>query len=73
MLLVDTNEGRIIGDQEIKQKLATEYPYRDWLNKYQVFSTTCQNLKPRNITQTDHASILNEINKSLAILTKNWI
>ena len=29
-------EGRIISDEEIKQKLASEHPYRDWLNKYQV-------------------------------------
>src|SRR5580693_4410447 len=36
MLLVDTEAGRIIGDEEIKQQLATEQPYRDWLNKHML-------------------------------------
>jgi glutamate synthase (NADPH/NADH) large chain len=32
MLLVDLTEGRIVPDDEIKQKVAEEFPYRDWLN-----------------------------------------
>ena len=36
MLLVDTSAGRIVSDEEIKHQLASEHPYRDWLNKYQV-------------------------------------
>ena len=36
MLLVDTHAGQIISDEEIKHQLASEHPYRDWLNKYQV-------------------------------------
>jgi glutamate synthase (NADPH) large chain len=32
MFLVDTNEGRIIGDDELKHALATERPYREWLD-----------------------------------------
>ena len=31
MLLIDLEEGRIIGDDEIKQKLAAEHPYESWL------------------------------------------
>ncbi|MDV2683539.1 glutamate synthase large subunit [Alkalihalophilus lindianensis] len=31
MLLVDTKEGRIIPDEEIKKEIATEYPYSEWL------------------------------------------
>ena len=31
MLLIDLEEGRIIGDDEIKQKLAAEHPYEAWL------------------------------------------
>ncbi|SEN11431.1 glutamate synthase large subunit [Lihuaxuella thermophila] len=34
MLLVDLEEGRIISDEEIKERMATQYPYRDWLNKH---------------------------------------
>ncbi|MFZ5595550.1 MAG: glutamate synthase large subunit [Bacillota bacterium] len=36
MLLVDTGEGRIVSDEEIKQRIATEHPYRRWLNEYLV-------------------------------------
>ncbi len=31
MFLVDTAEGRIVDDQEIKSKLAAEHPYDEWL------------------------------------------
>jgi glutamate synthase (ferredoxin) len=33
MFLVDTGEGRIIDDEELKHKIATEHPYRQWLNE----------------------------------------
>ena len=33
MLMVDTQEGRVIGDAEIKERLASAYPYRDWLER----------------------------------------
>ncbi|MBV9861365.1 MAG: glutamate synthase large subunit [Alphaproteobacteria bacterium] len=35
MLLIDLEEGRIIGDDEIKQKLASEHPYEAWLKATQ--------------------------------------
>jgi glutamate synthase (NADPH/NADH) large chain len=31
MFLIDTREGRIIDDEEIKQQLAAQHPYADWL------------------------------------------
>ena len=31
MFLVDTNEGRIIPDEEIKKALASQHPYRQWV------------------------------------------
>ena len=31
MLLIDTTEGRIVGDEEIKERLSTEKPYGKWL------------------------------------------
>ncbi len=34
MFLVDTEEGRIVADEEIKHKIATEQPYRQWLNEH---------------------------------------
>ncbi|MCQ2162570.1 MAG: glutamate synthase large subunit, partial [Bacteroidales bacterium] len=39
ILLVDTQEGKIYYDGEIKEKLASEYPYRQWL------STNCIQLE----------------------------
>src|ERR1700736_540568 len=32
MFLVDTRQGRIVGDEEIKAELAAEHPYQDWLD-----------------------------------------
>jgi len=32
MFLVDMSEGRIINDEEIKEKIASKHPYREWLD-----------------------------------------
>ncbi|MCK0472054.1 glutamate synthase large subunit [Halalkalibacter sp. APA_J-10(15)] len=36
MLLIDTVEGRIIPDEEIKNEMAKEKPYKDWVNQHLV-------------------------------------
>jgi len=36
MFLVDTEEGRIVSDEEIKGKITVERPYRLWLNEHLV-------------------------------------
>jgi glutamate synthase (ferredoxin) len=36
MFLVDTEEGRIVADEEIKHQIASAHPYREWLDKYMV-------------------------------------
>ena len=36
MMLIDTQEGRILYDKEIKGALASAYPYRDWLEKNRI-------------------------------------
>jgi glutamate synthase (ferredoxin) len=36
MFLVDTIQGRIISDEELKREMAREYPYRQWLDKNMV-------------------------------------
>ncbi len=33
MFLIDTEQGRIISDEELKQTIATQQPYRLWLNE----------------------------------------
>jgi glutamate synthase (ferredoxin) len=36
MFLVDTELGRIVTDEELKNKFATEHPYRQWLDEHHV-------------------------------------
>src|SRR5678809_828120 len=36
MFVVDLEEGRIISDEEIKQKICGAKPYDEWLNKYKI-------------------------------------
>ncbi|MEZ5841884.1 MAG: glutamate synthase large subunit [Hyphomicrobiales bacterium] len=36
MLLIDLEEGRIISDEEIKARLASSNPYKDWLGRTQI-------------------------------------
>ena len=36
MFLVDTNEGRIISDGELKETMAAAHPYREWLDEHMV-------------------------------------
>ena len=38
-LSVDTEAGRIVDDEELKQQIATEHPYRQWL-KHNVVNWT---------------------------------
>jgi glutamate synthase (NADPH/NADH) large chain len=36
MFVVDMEQGRIISDDEIKNKVCSQSPYGDWLNQYQI-------------------------------------
>ena len=36
MLLIDTDKGKIISDEEIKQKVASRQPYGRWLENYKI-------------------------------------
>jgi len=36
MLLADLEQGRIVPDEELKERLARRRPYRQWLNEYQI-------------------------------------
>ena len=36
MFLIDLEQGRIIDDAEVKDELATRFPYQDWLDKTQI-------------------------------------
>ncbi len=36
ILLVDTEEGRIIADEEVKHKIASQHPYGEWIKEHLV-------------------------------------
>ncbi len=56
MLLVDTEKGRLIPDEEIKRQLAARQPYAKWLKENQV---TLKHLAdPPRVQATDHSTIL---------------
>jgi len=54
MFLVDMNEGRIIRDEEIKQKIVSEKPYQQWLDR--------NRLHLRNVLDTKQACPIETIN-----------
>jgi glutamate synthase (NADPH/NADH) large chain len=55
MFLVDTAAGRIIDDDEIKDALAAEQPYAEWLENGQI---DLEDLPPRNMLTPQHASVV---------------
>jgi glutamate synthase (NADPH/NADH) large chain len=55
MFLVDTSKGRIIGDAEIKESLAAEHPYAEWLETNLVH---LDDLPPRDMLTPQHASVV---------------
>ena len=56
MFLVDTAEGRIISDQEIKQRLYTRQPYAQWLKENQI--TLDHLADPPRVHASDHRTLL---------------
>jgi glutamate synthase (NADPH/NADH) large chain len=55
MFLVDTREGRIIDDTELKQKITTEKPYRQWLNDNVV---RLSDLPAERVPEPNHETVL---------------
>jgi glutamate synthase (NADPH) large chain len=56
MFLVDTEEGRIISDKEIKRRLYSRQPYGQWLKENQI---TLDHLsEPARVHGSDHDTIL---------------
>ena len=48
MFLVDTSQGRIITDKELKSGLASKHPYREWINEHQVRLADLPEVAPVN-------------------------
>jgi glutamate synthase (NADPH/NADH) large chain len=56
MFLVDTEQGRIIEDEEIKRTIALERPYRQWLDEHLV---TLDQLPPAGVLpKVDHDTLV---------------
>ena len=56
IFMVDTTQGRIIDDEELKKEFATEHPYADWLKENLV---PVENLpSPKQIHGSDYETLL---------------
>ncbi len=55
MFLVDTSQGRIVEDEEIKRSLADAEPYGDWLHEHTVY---LEDLPQRFLLTPQHASVI---------------
>src|ERR1039458_1554838 len=56
MFLVDTREGRIIADEELKKKYSSAHPYQQWLDKHHVLLEKLPT--PDQQTEPAHRKIL---------------
>jgi glutamate synthase (NADPH/NADH) large chain len=55
ILLVDTKEGRIISDEEVKHTIAKEHPYQEWLKEHLI---SLEDLpEAPEVPQPDHATV----------------
>ncbi len=56
MFLVDTEEGRIIEDEEIKKKIVSAHPYREWIKQHLVHLSDLPDAP--TVEQPDHVTLL---------------
>ena len=55
MFLVDTSQGRIVADEELKSELALQHPYKKWIEENLV---SIDDLPPRHMLVPQHSSIV---------------
>ncbi len=55
MFLIDTEEGRIVADEEIKHKVASEQPYRAWLDENLIRLADVPD--PGIVAEPDHETV----------------
>ncbi len=56
MFLIDTAEGRIVADEEIKEQIATAHPYRQWIDRHMVPLGDLP--KAPNLPEPSHATVV---------------
>jgi glutamate synthase (ferredoxin) len=55
MFLIDTQEGRIVADEEIKETIASQLPYRQWINLHLVPLDRLP--EPEHLPEPDHQTV----------------
>ena len=53
--MVDTVQGRIIDDEEVKAEIVSRKPYRSWVTEYRISLDELPD--PSNVPQPDHPTI----------------
>src|SRR5512138_386185 len=56
LFYVDTSEGRIVSDEDLKERIAKQHPYREWLERYSVHMRHLG--KPVKVHEPDHETVL---------------
>src|SRR6202012_5881744 len=60
MLLIDLEQGRIIGDDEVKQRLSTEHPYAEWLKETQFKLEDLPDTDRRGLPRPNDLAVLHQ-------------
>ncbi len=72
MFLIDTQQGRIIDDRELKHQMATEQPYREWLDAHMAplgdLPDAAAVAEPEHATVTRRQQIFGYSHEDLRIL-----
>jgi glutamate synthase (ferredoxin) len=56
MFYIDTALGRIVDDAEIKEQIAIEQPYRQWLNQHLIELSSLPD--PEHLPEPGHSTVL---------------
>jgi glutamate synthase (ferredoxin) len=56
MFYIDTEQGRIVADEEIKNEIARAHPYRQWLNQHMLELAKLPD--PGRLPEPDHETVL---------------
>ena len=56
MFYIDTEKGRIVADEEIKDQIASEQPYRQWLNQHMIQLASLP--YPEHLPEPGHDTVL---------------
>ncbi len=60
MLLIDLEQGRIIGDDEVKKELAAKYPYAEWLKETQFKLEDLPDTERRGLPRPNDLDVLHQ-------------